>query len=155
MGEKNKTINMLFYKSLCHRRALFCSKAGPLANGLLDVLEMLWAACHKDTHEWAGFNALATNAIVLRRFSHLIVPCSCHHCLLEVALSQKQLCKALEASLLASVMTNATLGGAGFTAVRYCVICRVFLRPQLVHWFSYTTWASDCLTFSTCTLGWI
>ncbi len=83
-----KAIAMLFYKSLCHRRAMFCSKAGPLANGLLDVVETMRAGCHDDIHEWAGFDALATNTILLRGFSHLTVPCSHHHCLLEVAESQ-------------------------------------------------------------------
>lgn len=84
---------MLFYKSLCHRRALFCSKAGPLANGLLDVLETMRAGGHDDIHEWADFSALATNTTLLKGFSQLIVPCSQHHCVLEVAVSQYQFCE--------------------------------------------------------------
>lgn len=62
---------MLFYKSLCHRRATLRSDAGPLAKRLADVLEMLRAGCQKDTHEWAGCNSRATNAIAIRRISQI------------------------------------------------------------------------------------
>lgn len=58
---------MLFYKSLCHRRALFGLKAGPIANGLLDVVETMRAGCYDDMHGsggLAGFNAPATNTIL-------------------------------------------------------------------------------------------
>lgn len=65
---------MPFYKSLCHRRALFCSKAGPLANGLLDAVETTRAGCHDDIHERAGFKAPATNTVLPGGFSRLIVP---------------------------------------------------------------------------------
>lgn len=142
-GRRKKAIAMALYKSPCHRRALFLLKAGPVANGLLDVVETRQAGCHDGIREWAGSTAPATNSISLRGFSHLAVPRYRRSCLLEVALFF--CCNSFKTKSITPSPShhkwNALWGSRISQGPRSCVICRI-LRPGFAPCLSFqsTSW---------------